>query len=122
MPKAVCVRRAEVQPFAFGDLQIWDYGPGGEAAASLALIQAKPGVAHGRARSTRSDKYYYVLSGLVEFEAGQITYWLTQGDLLIIPRGEWFDYRNAGPEPATLLLFHTPSFKLDAEEFANEAR
>ena len=120
MAKAQCIRRAEVQPFAFGDLQILDYKPGCATSASLALIQAKPGVHHGRARSTRSDKYYYVLGGMIEFEVGSIAYWLAQGDLLIIPRGEWFDYHNAGPETATLLLFHTPPFQLAAEEFASE--
>ena len=120
MPRAVCVRRAEVEPFAFGDLQIWDYKPGFESSASVALVQVKPSASHGRTRSTRSDKYYYVLGGLVEFEVGHIVYWLAQGDLLIIPKGEWFDYRNSGPEPATLLLVHTPPFNLDAEEFASE--
>jgi len=120
MPKAVCIRRSDVVPFAFGDLQIWDYKPGYESSASVALVQVKPAASHGRTRSTRSDKYYYVLGGLVEFEVGEIIYWLAQGDLLIIPKGQWFDYRNGGPEPATVLLIHTPTFKLDAEEFAGE--
>lgn len=122
MSKAQCIRRTEVQPFAFGDLQIFDYRPGCETSASVALVQLKPGIAHGRTRSTRSDKYYYVLAGLVEFEVGEIIYWLSQGDLLIIPRGIWFDYRNSGPEPVTLLLIHTPPFRLEAEEFASEKR
>lgn len=120
MPKAVCIRRSNVEPFAFGDLQIWDYKLEREQSASVALVQIKPTAAHGRARSGRSDKYYYVLGGLVEFEVGEITYWLAQGDLLIIPKGEWFDYRNGGAEPATLLLIHVPPFQLDAEEFASE--
>ena len=120
MPKAVCIRRADAQPFAFGDLQIWSYDPGHEASSSVALVQVKPGVSHGRARSGRSDKYCYVLNGLIEFEVGRITYWLAQGDLLIVPKGEWYDYRNAGPEAASLLLVQTPSFRLDAEQFAGE--
>ncbi len=120
MSKAVCIRRADAQPFAFGDLQIWRYEPGRGASSSVALVQVKPGGAHGRARSTRSEQYCYVLSGLVEFEVGQITYWLTQGDLLIVPRGEWYDYRNTGPEVASLLVIHTPSFRLEAEQFATE--
>jgi mannose-6-phosphate isomerase-like protein (cupin superfamily) len=61
-----------------------------------------------------------VLGGLVEFEVGQIVYWLAQGDLLIIPKGEWFDYRNGGTELVTLLVIHVPPFRLDAEEFAGE--
>lgn len=120
MPKAECMRRSDVEPFAFGDLQIWDYKARCEGSASVALVQIKPGASHGQARSTRSDKYYYVLGGLVEFDVGEIIYWLTQGDLLVVPRGEWFDYRNHGPELATLLLVHIPPFRLDAEEFASE--
>jgi mannose-6-phosphate isomerase-like protein (cupin superfamily) len=120
MPKTVCVRRSDVQPFASGDLQILNYQARCETSASVALIQVKPGASHGQARSTRSDRYCYVLGGLVEFEVGQIVYWLAQGDLLIVPRGEWFDFRNHGPEPATLLVLHTPPFRLESEEFASE--
>ncbi len=120
MPGAICVRRSQVEPSAFGNLQIWDYKPGCELSASIALVQVKPGASHGRTCSTRSDKYYYVLNGLVEFEVGRIAYWLAQGDLLCIAKDEWFDYRNQGPEMATLLLVHTPPFKLDAEQFACE--
>ncbi len=118
MSKAICVRRSDVEPLAFGELQIWAYDTGSELGSSLALVQAKPGAAHGRARSTRSEKHYCVLSGLVEFTVGEIEYWLAQGDLLVIPKGEWFDYRNGGNETATLLLVHTPPFQMDAEEFA----
>jgi mannose-6-phosphate isomerase-like protein (cupin superfamily) len=122
MPKAVCIRRSDVEPFAFGDLHIWGYQPDRELSASLALIQAKPGAAHSRARSTRSDKFFYVLNGLVEFRVGEIEYWLTQGDLLVVPKGEWFEYRNGGGETATLIVFHTPPFTQDAEEYAAEAQ
>jgi len=87
----------------------------------LALIQAKPGAVHGRARSICSDKLYYVLEGLVEFQVGEIIYWLTQGDLLVIPKGGWFNYRNGGPGAATLLLVHTPPRDRAAEEFVREA-
>jgi len=122
MSNPVCIRRTNTESFAFGDLQIWDYKPGREMSASVALVQMRPGASHSRTRSLRSDKYYYVLSGLVEFEVGQISYWLAQGDLLIIPKGEWFDFRNGGPEMATLLVVHTPPFRLEAEEFACESQ
>lgn len=122
MSKAICIRRSEVEPLAFGDLHIWDYKPDRALGASLALIQVRPGAAHDRARSTRSDKYYYALNGLVEFRVGEIEYWLAQGDLLIVPRGEWFDYRNSGNETATMILVHNPPFSMDAEEFAGEKK
>ncbi len=120
MSRAIHVRRSEVEPLVFGELRIWDYAPAQTLSSSLALVQVKPGAAHGRARSARSDKYYYVLSGLVEFEVGEIEYWLGEGDLLVVPRGEWFNYRNGSGETATLVLFHTPPYSMEAEEFADE--
>ncbi len=122
MSNAVCVRRANVEAFAFGDVQIWDYKVSKSLSSSIALVQVKPGAAHSQARSMRSEKYYYVLSGMVEFEVGEISYWVTQGDLLIIPRGEWFNYRNSGREMATMILVHTPPFRLEDEEFAGERK
>ncbi len=120
MSKAICIRRTDVEPLAFGDLHIWDYRPGAPLGASLALIQIKPGTAHRRTRSTRCDKYFYILDGLVEFRAGEIEYWLTRGDLFVVPKGEWFEFRNGGNETAALLLVHNPPFSMDAEEFAGE--
>ena len=37
-----------------------------------------------------------------------------------VPRGELFRYANASDEPASLLLVHTPSFRLEAEIFEPE--
>jgi len=120
MSKAICIRRSDVEPLAFGDLHIWDYQPGGALGASLALVQVKPGAAHRRTRSTRCDKYFFILNGLVEFLTGEVEYWLTQGDLFVVPKGEWVEFRNGGNETATLLLVHNPPFSMDAEEYAGE--
>ena len=43
---------------------------------------------------------------------------LVNQDLLLIPKNEWFDYRNDQAETARLLLIHIPSFEIEAEEFA----
>jgi len=120
MSKAICIRRSDVEPLAFGDLHIWDYQPGGALGASLALVQVKPGAAHRRTRSTRCDKYFFILNGLVEFLTGEVEYWLTQGDLFVVPKGEWVEFRNGGNDMATLLVVYNPPFCMDAEEVARE--
>ncbi len=43
---------------------------------------------------------------------------LDNQDLLLIPKNEWFDYRNDNAETARLLLLHIPPFDIEAEEFA----
>ncbi len=43
---------------------------------------------------------------------------LENQDLLLIPKNEWFDYRNDKEETARLLLLHIPSFEIESEEFA----
>lgn len=118
MAKPIHIRRLDLDPTLFGDIQILDYKTQPETEASLALVQIKPGTCCPRTRSTRSDKHYYVLNGLVEFQIRETSYWLIQGDLLVIPKGEWFEYTNSGAEAATLILVHTPPFDLQAEEFA----
>ena len=37
-------------------------------------------------------------------------------DVLLIPRAEWFSYRNDGGEESKLLLVHTPPFDMASEE------
>jgi quercetin dioxygenase-like cupin family protein len=120
MPKSICIRRSDVEPLAFGDLHIWNYQPGDALGASLALVQMRPGALHERTRSNRCDKYFYVLGGLVEFQAGEIEYWLAQGDLFVVPKGEWVEFRNGGNDTATLLVVYNPPFSMDAEEVARE--
>ena len=58
MSKAIHIRRADVEPLAFGELRIWAYKADQALSSSLALVQVRPGATHGRARSTESDKYY----------------------------------------------------------------
>jgi mannose-6-phosphate isomerase-like protein (cupin superfamily) len=112
------IRRSEVEPFDFDGLVIADYTTGrGELSSSLARIEVAPGVAHMLSWSTRSDKYYYVVSGRLEFEVDGAAERLEPGDALVIRQGQRFRYANDSDEPAALLLVHTPPFLLEAERF-----
>ncbi|MBN1955840.1 MAG: cupin domain-containing protein [Anaerolineae bacterium] len=111
------VRGASVQPFDFEGLEIRDYTAGLSTGSSLATIHIPPGTRHPRARSERSDKYYYLLSGRVRFGLEEEEGDLAAGDFVLVPQGQPFWYENRTLSPAVLLLVHTPAFDPDAERF-----
>jgi mannose-6-phosphate isomerase-like protein (cupin superfamily) len=111
------VRQNDVDPFDFGGLAIRDYTAGHRLSSSLAVISVPPGAVHPEALSRHSDKYYFVLSGSVEFVDGDHVAVLSGGDFCLVPQGQRFSYRNPGGAPAELCLVHTPGFDPDAEVF-----
>ena len=77
----------------------------------------QPGVRHRAAWSRRSDKYYYVISGAIEFvDSGQPQV-LSAGDFCLVRQGEHFSYRSVSEKAARICLFHTPGFEFDSEVF-----
>ena len=109
------VREGSVLPFDFHGLAIRDYTAGHETSSSFAVIEVEPGAVHQTAWSRRSDKYYYVISGEVEFvESGQ-THVLAAGDFCLVEQGERFSYRNVSDKHARLCLLHTPGFDAESE-------
>jgi mannose-6-phosphate isomerase-like protein (cupin superfamily) len=112
------VRRSSLQPIDFNGLQVLDYTSGSATlSSSVALIEVPSGAEHPQAWSRRSDKYYLVVRGCVEFVVGGAQATLDAGDFCHIEQGDPFSYRNATAQPATLVLVHTPSFDLRAEVF-----
>jgi mannose-6-phosphate isomerase-like protein (cupin superfamily) len=101
----------------FEGLRILDYTAGLETSSSMAEVTVPPGARHRKARSTRSDKYYYTISGQVEFKVDGKVLGLETGDVCIVPKGQRFSYQNREEETARLLLIHTPSFDPDSEVF-----
>ncbi len=111
------VTRDSVPPIDFDGLGIRDYTAGLETSSSFAVITVPPGVAHADSWSRRSDKYYYVVTGTIEFTDSGQTHVLSAGDFCLVSQGGRFSYRNQSESPASLCLFHTPSFDLDSEVF-----
>jgi mannose-6-phosphate isomerase-like protein (cupin superfamily) len=111
------VRGAAVQPIDFEGLEIRDYTAGLATSSSLATIHVPPGACHRRARSQRSDKYYYLLSGQIHFALEEEELDLAAGDFVLVSQGRSFRYDNRTSDPAVLLLIHTPAFDLSAEAF-----
>ena len=108
----------DIIPFDFDGLKIREFTPGHLSEASIAEIEVASGCRHKRARSSKSDKIYFGLQGKVLFWVGGQEVALGERELLLIPRNEWFDYRNDNQDTGRLLLIHIPPFDIDAEEFA----
>ena len=111
------IARDTIVPIAFEGLEIVDYTSAKVSSSSFAEITIQPGIRHRRAYSKKSDKYYYVVSGHVEFVVENDTLELTAGDVCVILKGQRFSYRNRSQELARLVLVHTPSFDLECEVF-----
>ena len=104
-------------PFDFDGLSIRELTPASLQTASIATIDVPAGARHRTARSSRSDKLYVCLEGLVSFVVQDRETTLGELDVLHIAANEWFSYSNESGKPARLLLVHVPSFDLSSEEF-----
>jgi len=114
------VRKHDVAPFDFDGLAIHDYTANQDTSASLAIIHVPPGARHAKAWSKRSDKYYYILAGRLNFVLNGQAYELETGDFCLVQQGVRFSYENRSAESTSLLLVHAPSFDLGAEVFVQD--
>ena len=114
------VRRRTLAPIDFGGLQIFDYTADAKSGSSLAVIDVPPGATHAEAWSKRSDKYYLVVAGRIDFTLQGERVELAAGDFCLVAQGVRFSYANRSPAPAQLVLVHTPSFDLASEVFVTE--
>ena len=113
------IKRDSVEPIDFDGLRILDYTAHLGGRSSFAVITVPAGAAHAEAWSRRSDKYYYVATGEVEFTLdGQLRV-LSAGDFCLVAQGRRFSYVNRGAAAAELVLVHTPSFDLNSEVFVD---
>jgi len=111
------VRRRALRPIDFGGLSIFDYTAEAGLSSSLAVIEVPPGVAHAESWSRRSDKYYLVIDGELQFSLEGEEISLGPGDFCFVQRGTRFTSVNRTVAPARLVLVHTPSFDLESEVF-----
>ena len=112
--------RREMSPVDFDGLRIFDYTAGQSLDASVATVEVAPGARHAEAWSRRSDKYYVVGSGQVRFVLDGEPHTMKAGDFCFVKKGRRFSYSNESPEPATLVLVHTPRFDLREEVFVEQ--
>lgn len=112
--------RSAMTPLDFHGLRIFDYTAGQSLGSSVASVEVAPGARHAEAWSRRSDKYYLVSSGEVRFVLDDEAHVMRAGDFCYVKRGRRFSYSNESPDPATLVLVHTPSFDLREEVFVRQ--
>jgi mannose-6-phosphate isomerase-like protein (cupin superfamily) len=111
------IQHEAVQPLEFDGLKIIDYTAGRDTRSSLAEITVPAGVRHRSSWSNRSDKYYYVVEGNIEFTLNGESKSLSSGDICVVHQAVRFSYVNSGSNDVKLILIHTPSFKSECEVF-----
>ncbi len=111
------IKENEVEQFDFDGLKIADYTANLDENSSFAIISVFPKISHKLSWSKRSDKYYYIISGKINFIINGEEYAVSRGDLCLIKKGDKFKYRNDSQEIVKMILVHTPNFKLDQEVF-----
>jgi len=111
------IRKAKAEQIDFGGLKIADYTASLNEKSSFAVISVPPGGSHKLSWSKRSDKYYFVIQGKIDFVLNGKELVLSKGDLCIVKKGKKFRYKNGSTEAVIMVLVHTPDFKLDQEVF-----
>ncbi len=69
---------------------------------------------HGKVKTTRSDRIYFVIDGEGEFTVNNETFSVQKSDVIIIPKNTPYDYKT---KKSTLKLFlvHVPAYHPDYE-------
>jgi mannose-6-phosphate isomerase-like protein (cupin superfamily) len=111
------IKENEVEQFDFDGLKITDYTAKLDENSSFATISVLPQISHKLSWSKRSNKYYYIIAGRINFIINDKEYVLSNGFFCVIKKGEKFRYKNDSNEIVKMILVHTPNFKLDQEIF-----
>jgi mannose-6-phosphate isomerase-like protein (cupin superfamily) len=111
------IRKDKINAINFNGLNIFDYTSDLDEKSSFAIIQVPARTSHQLSYSKRSDKYYYVMDGTIDFTINDNNYSMNKGDFCIVKKGEKFKYSNNTKKIATLVLVHTPRFILHEEVF-----
>lgn len=69
---------------------------------------------HGKVKTTRSDRIYFVIDGEGEFTVNNDTFSVEKSDVIIIPKNTPYDYK-AKNGILKLFLVHTPAYHPDYE-------
>jgi mannose-6-phosphate isomerase-like protein (cupin superfamily) len=111
------IKENEAEQFDFDGLKITDYTAKLDENSSFATISVPPHISHKFSWSQRSTKYYYIITGEINFLVNDKEYVLSKGDLCIINKGDKFKYKNNSNETVKMILVHTPNFILNQEIF-----
>ena len=114
------IRKETIESIDFQNLKIYDYTDSHDFRSSLAMIEVPPGARHSESWSKRSEKIYFIISGILDFTLAGENHVLNTGDVCIVRQGQHFSYKNLSDTMTKIILVHTPSFNLDYEEFVSD--
>ncbi len=70
---------------------------------------------HGKVKTKKSDRTYFVISGSGEFIINGNVILVKRHDMIIIPKDTLYDYKATRGKTLKLFLLHTPAYNRDAE-------
>jgi len=111
------IRAKELESTSFNKMKICDFTSEFESSSSFHSVHVPPGVVHGAAHSEKSDKYYYIVSGTLDFKVGGASQIVSDGDLIFIKRGIELNYKNVSDDDVILTVVNTPKMEIENEVF-----
>lgn len=105
-----------IKPLIDGDnFKLWPYvGLSHIQSLDISLLEVtKDG--HGKTANMASDRLYYVLDGNGYFEFDNQTIQISKNDVVIVPRGDVYNFFSTSDKNVTLLLINTPMFQSEYE-------
>ena len=102
-------------------LKIRDYGPAADGSVSVAVVEVPPEGAHPYAYSSRCIQMFFMLEGALRFDVDGIAYVARAGDVIVVPKGQLFQYFDWRGEPARALVVHVPASDETAEHVLPDA-
>lgn len=108
----------EARKFGWEELEGWAYNSKEDFEnASVAYFEVTG--SHGKVKTTRSDRVYFVVDGEGEFIIDGEAIPVGKSDVVIVPKNTPYDYRAKGGI-LKLFLVHVPAYHPDYEVKLNE--
>lgn len=106
------LNRARV--FAWKGLKGWVYSSKEDFEnASVAYFEVTE--SHGKVKTTRSDRVYFVIDGEGEFIIDEEIISVKESDVVIVPKNTPYDYKVKKHHILKLFLVHIPAYDPEAE-------
>jgi len=106
---AMLVKADGCKTFQVHGLDVRDYGAVADGNASVATVEVPPKGGHPYAYSSRSDNLFVMLQGALRFDIDGIAYTARAGDVVVVPKGQLFQYFDWQGQPARVLVIHVPA-------------
>ncbi len=99
--------------FEWEGLKGWAYNSKEDFASASGVYFEVVG-SHGKIKTTKSDRVYFIVDGKGEFIINEEVIPVEKSDMVIVPKTTPYDYR-AKEGVLKLFLVHTPAFDPDSE-------